>query len=44
MRVEGLAGPVLRAALGQASPGEELGAEVELAPHEIVRLDLEVAP
>ena len=44
VRVEGLAGTARRAALGQASPGEEVGAEVELAPHEIVRLDLEIAP
>jgi hypothetical protein len=40
VHVEGLSGPARRAALGQASPGEEVGAEVELAPHEIARLDL----
>ena len=40
MRVEGLGGTARRAALGQASPGEEVGAEVDLAPHEIARLDL----
>jgi len=44
VRVEGLGGTARRAPLGQASPGEEVGAEVELAPHEIVRLDLEIAP
>jgi hypothetical protein len=44
VRVEGLGERALRAALGQATPGEEVGAEVELAPHEIARLDLEIAP
>jgi hypothetical protein len=44
VRIEGLSGQARRAALGQASPGEEVGAEVELAPHEIARLDLENAP
>ena len=44
VRVEGLGGTARRAALGQTSPGEEVGTEVELAPHEIVRLDLEIAP
>jgi hypothetical protein len=43
-RIEGLPGNACRTALGQASPGEEVGAEVELAPHEIARLDLEIAP
>jgi hypothetical protein len=43
VRVEGLGGKARRTALGQASPGEEVGAEVELAPHEIARLDLEIA-
>jgi D-apionolactonase len=44
VRVEGLAGRACRASLGQASPGEEVEGEVELAPHEIARLDLEIAP
>ena len=44
VRVEGLGRKARRTALGQASPGEEVGAEVELAPHEIARLDLEIAP
>jgi D-apionolactonase len=44
VHVEGLGGKARRAALGEASPGEEAGTEVDLAPHEVVRLDLEVAP
>jgi hypothetical protein len=44
VRVEGLGGKARRAALGQTSPGEEVGAEGELAPHEIARLDLDIAP
>jgi D-apionolactonase len=44
VHIEGLSGRVRRAALGQASPGEEIGAEVELAAHEIARLDLDTAP
>jgi hypothetical protein len=44
VRVEGLAGQARRAELGQTSPGEEVGPEVELAPHEVARLDFEVAP
>ena len=44
VHVEGLSGQARRAVLGQASPGEEVGAEIELAPHEIVRLDLEIGP
>jgi hypothetical protein len=44
VRVEGLSGMARRATLGQASPGEEVGAEIELAPHEIARLDVDVAP
>jgi hypothetical protein len=44
VRVEGLAGKARRAALGQTSTGEEIGAEVELAPHEITRLDVEIVP
>ena len=41
VRVEGLAGPARRARLGETGPGEESGLEVELGPHEIVRLDLQ---
>jgi hypothetical protein len=41
VRVEGLAGRVSRASLGLAQPGEESGLEIELRPHEIVRLDAE---
>jgi hypothetical protein len=44
VRVEGVAGRARRAALGQASPGEDVGVEVELAPHEIARLDVQLAP
>jgi hypothetical protein len=40
VRVEGLSGPVVRSALGQAQSGEHSGSELELRPHEIVRLDL----
>jgi hypothetical protein len=41
VRVEGLSGRVRRAGLGQPPPGQESGSELELAPHEIVRLDVE---
>jgi hypothetical protein len=44
VRVEGLGEKARRAALGQTTPGEEVGDELELAPHEIARLDLEIAP
>jgi hypothetical protein len=40
VRVEGLAGAVRRASLG-VRDGEESGAELELGPNEIVRLDVE---
>ena len=40
VRVEGLSGRVVRSALGQSQPGEESGAELELRPREIVRLDV----
>jgi hypothetical protein len=43
VRVEGLSGRVLRSALGQAPQGEDSGLEVELRPHEIVRLDVEAS-
>jgi hypothetical protein len=39
VRVEGLAGRVLRAKLGQPE-GEECGNELQLAPHEVARLDV----
>jgi D-apionolactonase len=42
VRVEGLAGRVRRAALGEAS-GADAGLEVELAPHEVARLDVSLA-
>ncbi|HSD27005.1 MAG TPA: hypothetical protein VLL75_06845, partial [Vicinamibacteria bacterium] len=38
VRVEGLAGRARRAALGEAS-GSDAGFEIELAPHEVARLD-----
>ena len=44
VRIEGLKGMARRATLGQVSPGEEVGTEIDLAPHEIARLDLEIAP
>jgi hypothetical protein len=40
VRIEGLAGAARLAALGDPGRGEESGAEVELAPHAIVRLDV----
>ncbi len=40
VRVEGLSGRVTRAGLGEPGPGAEAGFEVELAPHEVVRLDV----
>jgi hypothetical protein len=43
VRLEGLPAGLRRAALGQAEPGEEVGAEIELAPHEIARLDVDTA-
>ncbi len=41
VHLEGLSGRVLRATLGQASPGEEVEGAIELLPHEIARLDLD---
>jgi hypothetical protein len=43
VRVEGLSGRVRRAALGDASAGGDAGPEVELAPHDVARVDVEVA-
>jgi hypothetical protein len=40
VRVEGLSGRVTRAALGERGPGADAGFDVELAPHEIARLDV----
>jgi hypothetical protein len=42
VRVDGLSGRVRRAALGDEGPGADAGFEIELAPHEVARLD--VAP
>jgi len=43
VRVEGLSGRVRRAALGDGGPGAEAGFEIELAPHEVARLDVSPA-
>jgi hypothetical protein len=43
VRVEGLSGRVVRSTLGQSQPGEDLEAELELRPREIVRLDVEAS-
>jgi hypothetical protein len=43
VRVDGLPGRARRAALGDPSPGAASGLEIELAPHEIARLDLEAS-
>jgi hypothetical protein len=43
VRVEGLAGSVLRAPLGGGTGAPPEGPEVELAPHEVARLDVTVA-
>jgi hypothetical protein len=40
VRVEGLSGRVRRAALGDAAPDGEGALELELLPHEVVRLDV----
>ncbi len=40
VRVEGLSGRVTRAALGEQGSGVEADFEVELAPHEVARLDV----
>ncbi len=40
VRVLGLEGAARRARLGDPGPGEESGFELEIAPHEIVRLDV----
>ncbi len=40
VRVEGLSGRVTRAALGERGSGAEAGFDVELAPHEVARLDV----
>jgi len=43
VRVEGLSGRVRHASLGDASPGDEGGFEIELAPRGIARFDVEPA-
>jgi hypothetical protein len=40
VRIEGLSGRVSRAPLGDPSSGTEAGLELDLAPHEVVRLDI----
>jgi hypothetical protein len=41
VRVDGLPGRLSRAPLGAPGPGEEVEGEVELAPHEVARIDVE---
>jgi hypothetical protein len=43
VRVEGLSGRVRRAGLGDVHAGGESGLDLELLPHEVVRLDVEPA-
>ena len=40
VRIDGLAGRLVRAPLGGAAPGEEIEGEIELAPHEVARIDV----
>jgi D-apionolactonase len=40
VRLDGLSGKVTRAVLGDGNPGAEAGFELELAPHEVARLDV----
>jgi hypothetical protein len=40
VRIEGLSGRARRSALGDPGPGAESALELELAPHEIARLDV----
>jgi hypothetical protein len=40
VRIEGLSGRVRRSVLGGSGPGAEAGFELELAPHEVARLDV----
>ena len=44
VRIDGLAGRLLRTPLGGAEPGEEAGPELALAPHEIARIDVALEP
>ena len=44
VRVDGLAGRLVRAPLGAAEPGEEIGGELELAPHEVARIEVRPEP
>ncbi len=41
VRIEGLTGRARRAPLGQGDAGEDCGLELELEPHDVVRLDVE---
>jgi hypothetical protein len=43
VRIDGLGGPLVRAPLGSEA-GEEIEGEVELAPHEIARIDVRPGP
>jgi hypothetical protein len=43
VKIDGLPGSARRAPLGQGPAGEDVGAEVELAPHEVVRIDAPLA-
>ena len=40
VRVDGLPGRLVRAPLGAPGPGEAVEGEVELAPHEVARIDV----
>jgi len=44
VRIDGLGGRLVRAPLGGAEPGEEIEGEIELAPHEVARIDLRPDP
>jgi hypothetical protein len=41
VRVDGIPGRLVRAPLGDPGPGEAVEGEVELAPHEVARIDVE---
>jgi hypothetical protein len=40
VRIDGLAGRLVRAPLGGTAPGDEVEGEIALAPHEVARLDV----
>jgi hypothetical protein len=44
VRIDGLAGRLLRVPLGGAEPGEEVAGELQLAPHEVARIDVTPEP